>query len=562
MKLPQRTALVVVVAIAVVAAGLGWIAGRGIRSPAEAAANRRPPDPSLITVPVEERTLSSSVIVRGDVAFSDATDVTVLATTPDGVAIVTGLPKTSGDEVAEGDVLLEVAGRPVIALAGDLPVYRNLGPGSEGPDVRQLEEALLRLGLDPGDADGRFDQRTEDAVAALYVRAGHPAPGPADEDAARLTGARDVVATATAQVRAMESQLSSQLGGAPASARLDAQGAVDDARNALDLAEMQGQQANAAAMADRDAARHAHAAAEADLAAADTPANRAAVATTTANLANAESQIGIVATEHSGNVARARNALAAAEARLRETVAPADTSEIRAALDAARADLARAQSELADLDAAIGTRFPAAELVFVPQLPATVQRVDVERGAIPTGPVLTISSSSVLIRSGVSAADRALVEVGQTATITDETTGLDTTATVASIADEPGGPGLGDDRYALVLTPDAALGEETYGANVRIDIPVESTGGEVLAVPFAALSAGAAGDARVEVARDGETTELVTVVVGLRAQGLVEVRPVDGALAAGDRVVVGRDLSLPGGVTVPPGPDDAPDGPS
>src|SRR5690606_14906098 len=80
------------------------------------------------------------------------------------------------------------------------------------------------------------------------------------------------------------------------------------------------------------------------------------------------------------------------------------------------------------------------------------------------------------------------------------------------------------------------------GSNVRVIIPVESTAGEVLVVPAAALSSVANGDVRVEV-EDPEkpgTTRFVTVVTGLAADGVVEVRPVDGSLKKGDRVVVGK----------------------
>jgi hypothetical protein len=71
-------------------------------------------------------------------------------------------------------------------------------------------------------------------------------------------------------------------------------------------------------------------------------------------------------------------------------------------------------------------------------------------------------------------------------------------------------------------------------------VPVSSTGGEVLAVPLAALTAGPGGEARVELV-DGEDDDgtLLEVTTGLSADGFVEVTPVDGDLAEGDLVVVG-----------------------
>ena len=79
------------------------------------------------------------------------------------------------------------------------------------------------------------------------------------------------------------------------------------------------------------------------------------------------------------------------------------------------------------------------------------------------------------------------------------------------------------------------------GTNVRVSIPVSSTDGEVLAVPLAALTAGAGGESRIEISTgDGEETELIEVKTGLAAGGYVEITAVDGTIAEGDLVVVGR----------------------
>jgi hypothetical protein len=101
--------------------------------------------------------------------------------------------------------------------------------------------------------------------------------------------------------------------------------------------------------------------------------------------------------------------------------------------------------------------------------------------------------------------------------------------------------------YDLTLDPEDLTSEQVESlrsANVRVTIPVANTGGEVLSVPLAALTAGPSGEARVEVMRgdddDGRpVTELVIVKVGLTADGYAEVTPVDGELAEGDLVVVG-----------------------
>ena len=83
---------------------------------------------------------------------------------------------------------------------------------------------------------------------------------------------------------------------------------------------------------------------------------------------------------------------------------------------------------------------------------------------------------------------------------------------------------------------------------MKLSIAVQSTQGEVLAVPVNALSVGADGRERVQVDRGWGRTELVFVRTGLRAQGFVEVSPRNaGELKAGDLVVVGSARRRRGG---------------
>ena len=118
-----------------------------IESPAEAAARIAPPPASLISVPVELQELSSAVVTRGTIEF-DQTEVVEVTGSEIGSSIITRLTKSEGDELLEGEVAVEVAGRPLLVLEGELPAFRTFTPGLEGPDVLQLEEALARLGLD------------------------------------------------------------------------------------------------------------------------------------------------------------------------------------------------------------------------------------------------------------------------------------------------------------------------------------------------------------------------------------------------------------------------------
>jgi len=168
----RRTAAGGLLVIVVLAALAGWLAGTLIRSPAEVAARRAPPEPSPILVPAEERVLSTDVVTRGTGRFGSPQTLSLTPTDlKGGRQLVTRLPR-AGTKLAEGDVVLEVSGRPVFLLRGSVPSYRDLGPGIVGRDVHQLEAALERIGFDPGPVDGTFDTGTEDALAELYARAG------------------------------------------------------------------------------------------------------------------------------------------------------------------------------------------------------------------------------------------------------------------------------------------------------------------------------------------------------------------------------------------------------
>ncbi|MEV4284928.1 peptidoglycan-binding protein [Nonomuraea bangladeshensis] len=116
--------------------------------------------------------------------------------------------RPEGGVVRRGEWLYEVAGRPVLLLYGETPVYRRLSRGSRGKDVKQLERNLKALGHDPGRVDDVFTAETEKAVESWQGASGLPrtgrvdgaqvivAPGPVR--VAEVTGAKGAQAGATA----------------------------------------------------------------------------------------------------------------------------------------------------------------------------------------------------------------------------------------------------------------------------------------------------------------------------------------------------------------------------
>ncbi|MFJ5019332.1 peptidoglycan-binding protein [Streptomyces griseoluteus] len=199
---------IVVAAVAVVGAG-GWFAGAQMQSPADAAAAHQPPKAGPVTVAVEHRSLTASVVAQGSVEFASPQGLSLAGPVGSagpgsggasggdggGSQLVTKLPAV-GKEVKEGDVLMQVSGRPVLVLRGSVPMYRTLGPGTSGDDVKQLERALARLGFDPGTITGKYTQQDATAVVRWYKSKGFAANEPSVADKQQLGTLQQAVTAA------------------------------------------------------------------------------------------------------------------------------------------------------------------------------------------------------------------------------------------------------------------------------------------------------------------------------------------------------------------------------
>jgi peptidoglycan hydrolase-like protein with peptidoglycan-binding domain len=475
--------------VAVLALGAGLGLGRFIVSPGQAAADASAPDAGLITVPVEQRALSNDVTIRGDATYADSVEVKIETGEIGGAAIVTGQVPEVGATLDAATVALEVTGRPVIVLAGDLPVYRSLRVGVSGPDVLQLKQALNAVGINPGDVNSDvFDATTSAAVSALYDKVGYPAPEGSEDSAGMLRAANDTVATATESVAQAQRALSVARAGASTVDRVDQDNLVRSAQRAVAAAR---EQNDPYAIAD------------------------------------------------------AEDALALAVARREAALVAPDTSAEVAGLAAAQSQLAAAQQELASAQEASLTYLPASEVLYLPGLPRRVDEISVSRGSVVTGAVMRVSGATLVISASAAESDANLIAEGDVATLAMPDDSV-LTATVTSVAPaESTDAASSAGRFTVLLTPNEMTPEQLQaiqGSNVRVTLPVSSTEGEVLAVPLAALTAGAGGESRVEVRRGGEDdeTELVEVTTGLAAEGYVEVTPVSATLEPGDLVVVGR----------------------
>jgi peptidoglycan hydrolase-like protein with peptidoglycan-binding domain len=491
-------------ALLALAVGAVVVGGRRTQSPEEVAAASQPPPLSAITAPVERRPLQSKIVLRATVESVDPVDVSCTPAAASGAAgspsaagstpVFTRRPPAPGSTVSEGQVLAEVGGRPVLVVQGETPAFREITPGLNGADIRQLQEALTRLGFDPHQHDGTFGAGTQAAVAAWYRAAGYAAVGPSKEESTSLRAAEAAVEQAEG-------------------ARQTAQGALDTAsqppaRGVVLQAEIAFEQAQA--QLDR------------------------------AQAAGEDTRLAEL------NVEQARTALD-------KVNAPPDTTAARAALTEADKRLARARNELAAVNATVGTKVPFCEVVFVPTLPAVLD--DTQGGSSgqdasgqgqgDTGSAksgghgeagatwASISRGELVLRGTVDGGERELLHDGMAAQFGEGTTaGTGKVHTTAATMTSGGA--------SFTISPDKPFAGDALGTNLRVVIPVGATSGEVLVVPLAAVSARVDGGARVTRVDPGGEVE-VPVKAGLSADGYVEIEPQDGGrLQPGDKVLVGR----------------------
>jgi peptidoglycan hydrolase-like protein with peptidoglycan-binding domain len=551
---PGRNKVPVIVVAAVIAvAAAGWLAARQIRSPAQIASDAAPPTASQITVPVERRTLSAKVIVRGTVRFGGRQTVEL------GTSAV---EQTSSDIVTEparlhanldaGDVALSVDGRPVFVLPGVVAMHRDLHRGSRGPDVRQLEQALADLRQSPGPVDGVFDAATQGAVARFYVARTFEPAGATDAQVDQLRTAQADAATALDQLHTAE------LGIPAAETRLaTATTLAAAAKRGPALARSNNRRDQAAADADVAGKREAVALAvdeerlailrrnEVPLDAPPSEREAATLALGAARRAVVRARAELAASRAAARDVRASLPAAVEQARAEAVNLARDARLAAAELGRAHRAVSVAQRLVTLQNDAVNTlaaeseiRVPADEVVFLPQLPVRVDEVKAKRGDTISGPVMAVTSSQVVIDSSLSVSDAKLVRVGDPVTIDEQELGIRARGRVAVLDTTPGTRKVDPNRFFLRVVPTGRV-KALVGASVRLTISIESTEGAVLAVPVSALSVGGDGSSRVEVRR-GRGTSLVDVVPGLAAEGFVEIRPARGErLTKGDLVVVG-----------------------
>lgn len=158
---------------AALAATSGLLASTLVKSPAQLAASQGAPPASVLTAAVQSEVLAQQVVVRGTVTAGASIQITPTAAQGASALVVTGEPLAAGASISAGQVIVQVSGRPVIALPGATPAYRDLKPGDQGADISELQASLRSLGYVDPDPSGAFGVGTKTAVHDLYAHLGY-----------------------------------------------------------------------------------------------------------------------------------------------------------------------------------------------------------------------------------------------------------------------------------------------------------------------------------------------------------------------------------------------------
>jgi peptidoglycan hydrolase-like protein with peptidoglycan-binding domain len=171
-KKPRRRwrRLIIVVVLVLVAGVTVVVVTMRIGFTTDAGVNPATSNASVATATVEQRTLIAQTRVNGTLGFATKFEVFNKA---DGT--LTGIP-SPGQQIAHGNELYRVDGKPVYLLRGSVPVYRELSRSMKGDDVRQLNTELVALGyadkrvLDPN--SNTFSAQTYAALRKLQKKFG------------------------------------------------------------------------------------------------------------------------------------------------------------------------------------------------------------------------------------------------------------------------------------------------------------------------------------------------------------------------------------------------------
>ncbi|WP_194164929.1 peptidoglycan-binding domain-containing protein [Pseudactinotalea sp. HY158] len=121
--------------------------------------------PEPVWAEVTNGTLSGSHTGTGTVVAPEQVPINIRA--GERTPVVTSQALAPGEQVRACGILVEISDRPLFALPGEIPAYRDLVQGDGGEDVARLQSALRECGYQIA-ADGVFGPETAATVRLWY----------------------------------------------------------------------------------------------------------------------------------------------------------------------------------------------------------------------------------------------------------------------------------------------------------------------------------------------------------------------------------------------------------
>lgn len=190
-----------------------------------------------------------------------------------------------------------------------------------------------------------------------------------------------------------------------------------------------------------------------------------------------------------------------------------------------------------------GAMVPLGEYTFVPRMPARIVSLNATVGQAAKGGALTLAEGSPALAGQLSPSNAKEVRRGMRVLITEPGTGATVPGRVVSVSHQTASKASisGGLYVAVRVRTRRPLPLSLVGQDVSMTIAAARTPGPVLAVPEAAIFAGANGQTYVSRLVHGQPVR-VAVRVGMSGTGLVQVTPTKpGALVPGEMVVTGQN---------------------
>jgi multidrug efflux system membrane fusion protein len=171
----RRGRAVTAAGVVVLALGTAAAAAAGFGFGGGDAATPTTADLPPATAQVTRQTMLDTDEVNGDLGYGGKT--TLAGRIP---GVVTKVPR-AGDVISRGQPIYRVDNQPVVLMYGEVTAYRTLGPGTTGPDVRQLEDNLKTAGYGGFTVDNTYTATTATAVRQWQKALGLPQTGQVEQ---------------------------------------------------------------------------------------------------------------------------------------------------------------------------------------------------------------------------------------------------------------------------------------------------------------------------------------------------------------------------------------------